>query len=248
MTLTRIIIIDALRESNLIALGDEGDAAQGEEALRLLNRLVSSVFGNEVGENLCDWNIPSWDGVVETPWTDWIPSDIRFVMGAGAGSQTFNLNPNPQNGDRLQLIDSGSGFVANPVTIVPAAAQFQGSSSNFVANTDGFNRIWLYRADLADWVQVSPLEADGEFPFPEPFDDAFIGLLAARLSPRYRQALSAESQASLQRSLGQLRSSYARIKRTPTDLAVLKLTGAGYGYGYGGGPASTQRFLDGIPW
>lgn len=248
MTLTSFIIIDALREGNLIALGETGDAAQGAEGLRLLNRLVASVFGNEVGEGLQDWAIPGAEGVVTVPWADWVPSDVRFVLGEGAGEQTFNLNPYPQNGDRLQLIDSGSGFAANPVTFVPQAAKFEGSSGDFVADEDDFNRTWLYRADLADWVRILPLDPAEDFPFPEAYDDAFIGLLAARLSPRYQQSMSAESQASLARSLSQLRAGYARTKRTPTDLAVLRMTGSGYSQAYGGGPVTTQQFLNGWPW
>ena len=38
MSLVREIIVDGLRESNLIGLGEEGDPAQAQEAFRLLNR------------------------------------------------------------------------------------------------------------------------------------------------------------------------------------------------------------------
>lgn len=236
MTLVSTLLTDSLRESNLIGLGEEGDAAQGVEALRLLNRLVASVFGNEVGEKLEDWTFPPVWGYV--PVWQFIPPDTRIVMGENAGAQSFNVNPYPQNGDRLQLVDAGSDFSSNPVTLIPGPATFAGASGNFTANTDGFNRTWLYRADIADWAQISPLDAAGEFPFPMAFDDAFIGLLAARLSPRYQRELSAESQASLQRSLSQLRAAYARTRLERADLAVLRLRNSGNVYGpygpYGG--------------
>lgn len=252
MTLVSLIITDSLRESNLIALGSDADPAQGAEAFRLLNRVVASVFGNEVGENLTDWPIPGAYGVVTTPWAQWLPPDLRLILGPTAGEQTFTLNPYPQNGDRLQLIDAGSGFAANPVTLVPGAAKFEGSNSNFVADEDGFNRTWLYRDDLADWVQILPLDAAGEFPFPEAFDDAFIGMLATRLNPRYERELSAESRISLQRSMSQLRAFYSRTRNTSADLATLRLTGSGYGVwsggGYGGGPYTLGLFLNGIPY
>lgn len=229
MTIASVIVTDALRESNLIGLGEQGDAAQGEEGLRLLSRLVVSVLGNEVGEKLSDWVFPQTYPFVAM--SDWVPPNTRIVMGAGAGSRSFSLDPRPQNGQRLQLIDAGSGFVSNPVTLVLAAAMLGGSTSDFVANTNGFDRTWMYRADLADWVQVSPIAAEDEFPFPERHDDAFIGMLAARLNPRYQQALSDESKASLTRSISQLRADYAMTIRTPADLAVLNLSGSGNRWG-----------------
>lgn len=233
MSLVRYIIIDGLRESNLIGLGEEGDAAQGAESLRLLDRLVASVFGNEVGENFQDWVFPPVNGWVQ-PF-NYIPPDTRLVMGANAGARSFMVNPYPENGDRVQLVDAGSGFSSNHVTMIPGPATFAGSSGNFTASTNGFNRTWIYRADISDWTQVSPLDPAGEFPFPQAFDDAFIGLLAARLSPRYQQAMSAESKASLDRSVRQLRAAYSRTRLEPSDLAVLRLRNNWRGPYYGEG-------------
>lgn len=229
MTLTSFIIIDGLRESNLIGLGEEGDAAQGAECLRLLDRLVSSVFGNEVGENLQDWVFPPVWGAA--PVFQYIPPDTRLVMGASAGARSFNVNPYPNNGDRLQLVDAGANFASNNVTLIPGPATFAGSSANFVANTNGLNRTWIYQADIANWAQISPLDPADEFPFPQRYDDAFIGLLAGRLSPRYEKALSEESRASLQRSITQLRASYARTRCEPADLATLRLSSNPNWYG-----------------
>lgn len=222
----RQIVVDSLRESNLIALGSDGDAAQGEEAMRLLERLVSGVFGNEVGENLTDWTFPPVYPAITYAW-QYIPPDTRIVMGLNAGARSFNINPYPENGDRLQLIDAGSGFSTNHVTLIKGPTTFNGASTNYIANTNGFNKTWLYRADIADWALVSPLDPADEFPFPQAYDDAFIGLLATRLSPRYQQALSAESQAALMRAIGRLRSGYARTRSELADLAVLRLSGSG---------------------
>lgn len=225
MTLVSLIIIDGLRESNLIGLGESGDAAQGAESLRLLDRLVSGVFGNEVGENLTDWTFPPVNAITYT-W-QYIPPDTRIVMGPNAGARSFNVNPYPENGDRLQLVDAGSNFATNNVTLIKGPAKFGGSPSNYIANTNGFNKTWLYRADIADWALVSPLDPAGEFPFPQAYDDAFIGLLAARLSPRYQQTLSPESQVSLDRAIRRLRADYSRTRLEPCDAAVLRLTGSG---------------------
>lgn len=252
MTLVREIVIDAYRESNLIGLGEEGDSAQGQEGFRLLNRIVAGIFGNEVGENLNDWVIPGPYGLITTPWLQWLPPDIRLILGEGAGAQLFKLNPYPVNGDRIQLIDSGSGFAANPVTFQVQAAQFEGSSADYVADTDGFNRTWIYRDDTSNWARILPLDPAGEFPFPNAYDDAFVQMLALRLNPRYQQELSNDSKIAMQRNMNQLKAFYSRTRVTPADLATIRLTQAGYGGwcagDYGGGPYTTQLFLNGIPW
>ncbi len=226
MTLVSTLIVDSLRESMLIELGGDGDAAQGEESLRLLSRLVASVFGNQVGENLTDWTFPPVYPAAVYAW-QYIPPDTRLVLGANAGARSFNINPYPENGDRLQLVDAGANFASNNVTLIKGPAKFGGSSSNYIANANGFNSTWLYRADIADWALVSPLDPAGEFPFPEEHDDAFIGMLATRLSPRYRQQMAPESGASLVNAMSQLRARYSRTRLEPADLAVLRLTGSG---------------------
>lgn len=248
MTVTSTLITDAFRESNLVGLGETPEAAAGEEAARLLNRIVASVFGNEVGEGLADWPIGStapYSGWGPEQW-DYLEGDIRIIVTDGA-THSLNLPPYPQDGDRLQLIDAGSDFATYPVTLVRQASKFNGAATDYVADTDGFNTTWFYRADLADWKQVLPLVTTDEFPFPERHDDAFIGMLATRLNPRYQQSLTEESRASLTRSISQLRSAYKRTQRVNSDLAVLRLTGSGSS-GLGGGPATTQRFLNGNPY
>lgn len=251
MTLTQVVISDAYRESMLTPLGGQPDAAQTDEGLRLLQRVVSSVFGNEVGENLQIW--PVGDNYIYSGWTPeqwcYLQGDIAVVV-ADHREHRLNLPPFPQDGDRLQLIDSGSGFAAHPVTLVRQAALFEGSTADYVADTDGFNQVWIYRADIADWRRITPLVVEEEFPFPEKHDDAFIGLLAARLNPRYRQSMSQESGAMFDRARTQLQAAYRRVKVTPADLATQRLTGSWpYNYGgLGGGPGTLQPFLNGYPY
>lgn len=253
MTITQEIISDGYRESMLTALGVQPDAAQTEEGFRLLSRIVASVYGNEVGEGLVDWpvgNETAYGGWTPSQWC-WLQGDTRVIIATGQ-SYELNLPPNPQDGDRLQLIDAGSNFAQNPITLIRQAALFNGSTGNYVADTEGFNKVWMYRSDVADWRQVLPLVITDEFPFPERHDDAFVGMLATRLNPRYQQTLSAESRASLKRAMTQLSSAYSRIKPTPADLATLRLTGTWpygyYGYPLGGGPASLGAFLAGNPY
>jgi hypothetical protein len=247
VTLVSQVISDAYRESMLTGLGETPNGPQSDEALRLLNRLVASVFGNEVGERLTDWPIgssPPYDGWGPDQW-EYLCSDIRIVQSKAA-PQTLNLPPTPQDGDRIQLIDAGVGFATYPVTLKRQASRFNGAAADYVANTDAFNRTWMYRADLADWLQVLPLDTGDTFPFPEAHDDAFIGMLATRLNPRYVQGLSGESGASLRRSVTQLRAAYTRTKPEGTDIALRRLTGS-RPYLSGGGPASLNYYIRGGP-
>jgi hypothetical protein len=49
LTLVSEIITDAFRQSNLVAVGTTPTTEETTEALRYLNRIVKSVFGNEAG-------------------------------------------------------------------------------------------------------------------------------------------------------------------------------------------------------
>src|SRR3546814_13330053 len=81
MTLVSQIITDSFRKSNLIAIGTTPTAAQQTEALRYLNRMVKSVFGDEVGEPLTALPIGSLniDRPSGYPWWDTVPAGDWFV-------------------------------------------------------------------------------------------------------------------------------------------------------------------------
>src|SRR3546814_16812570 len=81
MTLVSQIITDSFRKSNLIAIGTTPTAAQQTEALRYLNRMVKSVFGDEVGETLTALHIGALniDSTSGYPWWDTVPDGEWFV-------------------------------------------------------------------------------------------------------------------------------------------------------------------------
>jgi hypothetical protein len=245
MTLVSQIVYDAARESDLIALGQTQEAVAAVEGLRLLNRVVASTLGNEVGENLTDWVLSDEIPYVDYVWWayEWLPGNIRIIT-ANQTAQTRRLTPYPQNGQRIQIVDTAGDLSTYPVTLQPGAFKFNGSASDYVANTDGLNATWMFRADLGDWVRVLPLESADEFPFPEAYDDAFVTMLATRLNPRYNQALSEESRAAMRRAIGQLKAAYSNTQNVPVDPALLRLSQNMYGYG--GGPMTTALFLRGI--
>jgi hypothetical protein len=57
MTLVSSIIVQALRETNIIAVGANPTPGEAAEALDRLQSVVLSVLGNEVGYVLEDWNV-----------------------------------------------------------------------------------------------------------------------------------------------------------------------------------------------
>ena len=65
MTTVSQLITDAYRESNLIAVNSSPTSPEQTEALRLLNRVVKSLFGNEMGDPLD--TIPLGKGNTQTP-------------------------------------------------------------------------------------------------------------------------------------------------------------------------------------
>lgn len=244
MTLTPAIIKDAYRESNIVGISASLNSNQSAEGLALLNRVVASVYGNEVGDPLFDWPIGA-SGVVasqswtETDWRDLLPN-VRLVA-LNATAQSVYLPPDPQPGARVALIDPNAQLAAYPITIFGNGRTIQGAASQLL-NTDSTSKTWFYRDDLGDWVLLSELTgADAEeFPFPTEFDDYFITKLAMRLNPRYGRSLSDETGAALELTLRRLRSRYRQTQVVPVETALLNLT-APYGTLDGGSRVVRNR-------
>lgn len=220
MTLTPDIITDAYRESNLLAIGATPSTDQVAEGLRRLNVIVSGVYGFEVGEPLQDWPIGVEGLVDEITWQQsmwqYPPSNVRFIA-ANVGAETVYLNPNPADGALVGIIDPMNRLAANPITITGNGRAIEANGTGSVTlNTDGLIRIWIYRAELGQWLRLSDLEGavDEEFPFPREFDDFFVTRLAMRLNPRYGRQMADASAAELIDVKGKLEARY----RQPTTV------------------------------
>lgn len=230
MTLVSEIITDAYRQSNLLAITASPTAAQQTEALRYLNRIVKSVFGNEVGEPLTNLPIgsnnisrpsgyPWWDTVPDNDW--FVPKNIRVNLNITEPLSLY-LHPDPDDGSRFAALDVSGNLSAAPCTVYGNGRLIEGADS-IVLNLDGLNAEWMYRADLGNWQKYAPLLNTDPFPFPEEFDDFFITLLAMRLNPSYGTALAGESQQMLARSRTQIRARYTQIIPTRAELALIRL-------------------------
>jgi hypothetical protein len=232
MTLVSDIITDAYRRSNLIAVGQTPSTAQQTEALRYLNRIVKSVFGNEVGEKLEAFPIgrhnikrpagyPWWNNVPDNNF--YLPPNVRVMMNIDDNTHIdLYLHPDPPFGCRFayNFMDPGRGQSA---TIYGNGRYLDGSDS---INLDGTTTEaeYLYRDDLASWVKYAPILITDTFPFPIEFDDFFITGLAMVINPSYGQTLDPQSQAVFKRAAQQLRSRYHQTINTRSELGLIRFT------------------------
>lgn len=231
MTTVYQIIVDAYRQSNLIALGIEPTNLQETEALRYLNRIVKSVFGNEAGDPLTAFPVgrnninrpsgyPGYDTIPDNEW--FVPQNTRLMLNLEQPIE-LHLHPSPSNGSRFAVVDASGNLAANPVIVYGNGKLIEGASS-LTLNTNNYNAEWFYREDLATWTKYAPLTLFDTFPFPEEFDDYFIILLAFRLNPAYERTLDPQSQVMLQRAKSQLQARYSQVTPIGSELGLIKLS------------------------
>lgn len=238
MTLVSDIIKDAYRESNLLAISATPTTAESTEALRLLNRVFYSVFGDEMGEPLEDVPIGrnnisapnNFPGYAVTPTANWVVPDNSLLSVNITSPLTVYLNPSPRDGARLAVQDKSGNFSTHNLTLVGNGRTVEGSTS-LTLSTDSVTREWFYRADLGEWKRISSLIAADTFPFPEKFDDLFVTSLAMRLNPRHAVEADPQSFETYKRSLKQFRSKYRQVREMVSEPALTRLLLTNYAYG-----------------
>ena len=259
-TLITSIISDALRETNLIPLGVTPTTAQQNEAFTKLQSLVSSVLGNEVGENLNP--VPLGQDNITSPvgypwWNNSLPGNLYMatnvrIMCNLTADGFVNLHPKLHDGARMGIVDVAGNFATNELTIYGNGRMIEGESE-MTYNTPGEEREWIYREDLGNWVVVSPLTIGGTMPFPPEFDDFFIIRLAERLNPRYGQIMHPSSEKTLQQMTAKLTARYSQTTtQMPVEQGLLYLTHWNRFWGYGAyGPTygdPNAMFNSGFPY
>jgi hypothetical protein len=230
MTTIRQLIIDAFRESGILAVGVSPDAEEHEEGLRQMHRLLRGIVGNELGEPLQTINFGTY-GLVnsfatgEDQSTDiesiYIPSNYRIVFNNATGT-TLYLHPNPADGARLGILDNSGNFATVNIGLNGNGRKIENANS-IILNTNGLNREWFYRADLGGWTRLTDPDADEESPFPMEFDDFLTTLLAFRLNPRYGAADSNNQDVTLGMLRKRFAARYRQSKEMPTEDALLFL-------------------------
>lgn len=254
MTLVSQIITDAYRQSNLLAIGDSPTSGQETEALRYLNRIVKSVFGNEAGEQLQTFPLgdngidrpAGWPWWGNAPPADWyVPKNQRLVLNL-TDNTTIYLHPRPDPGSRIAVVDVSNNLATYNLTIDGNGRNIEGSPM-LTLSTNGTEKEWFYRDDLGDWVVYSELELADEFPFPLEFEDYFISLLAMRLNPAYGASMDPQSVETMRRTRSQLKTRYSQRIEIRSEEALLRTLGVGP-YWWQSYNDSTELFDRGIPW
>lgn len=220
MTTISSIIQQALRESNVIALGAEPKPAQSIEGLTKLQSLVSSIFGNEIGEDFVPWPLGNFGRSADSKFP-WGERELRYppinsaLVAVNEAAMLVYLPTNPSDGARFQIVDPLSRLATVPVTLDANGRAIEGAQT-VVLNVNGTNRSWLFRADLASWVRITDLDADGDLPFPREFDDYFVIKLAMRLNPGYGRSLDEQSVARLKEMKRQITARY--VQSSPLEI------------------------------
>lgn len=226
MTTVTQIIYDAFRQSNLLAITAQPTAAQSTEALRYLNRLVKSVFGNEAGDQLTGFPIgrvgyerpagyPWYDLVPDNDW--FVPENTRLMVNIDQPLAVY-LHPNPDDGCRVAVTAANTDLTENYIVLYGNGRLIESQPIALVATDIEL----FYRADLASWQRYAPLVDADLFPFPEEFDDFFITMLALRLNPSYGATMDPQSQEVLRRSKSQLQSRYTQNEPQRSELALIR--------------------------
>jgi hypothetical protein len=124
------------------------------------------------------------------------------------------------------VIDVAGNFATYPLTIEGNGRLIDGATS-VTLNTNGFVGKYFYKADIGEWVTV-PVETQltDVWPFPVEFDDMFVIMLALRLNPRHGTTMSPESQFAFKRSKSQFQARYTQRIAQPSELGLIRLTGA----------------------
>jgi hypothetical protein len=235
MATLRKIITDAYRESGIIQKSSLPDADKMQEGLDKLITIIDNMFGYEVGSLYQDINYGD-DGVTNGYSVDsnrevfidtsYVRPSYRLLVNS-TSAKTIFLDPNPYDGARVAVIDVGMNFTTAPITVNADTRKIEGGRT-VTLNTDGQSASWFYRADLAEWVTMSPLTLDSSTPFPDQFDDFFAIKLAMRLHPRYLVQSAPETQIFYKEWKGKFKSRYTTTQEMNSETALYRLRGSRY--------------------
>lgn len=193
------IVQAAFRENNLIAIGATPTTNELAEGLSRLNSFLDALFGHELGELVCDWPVPppqrtapvtanyplapggsSWADLPTDVWP-YPPANVRLMVSNTVLTTVYFQNM-PGDGARMELIDLGMSAV---LTLDGNGRLIEDSPTRTVAvgEADLDPLVWLYRADLGNWIAIADLELFDDSPLPAAFDDLLITGTNLRLCP-----------------------------------------------------------------
>lgn len=211
-------IKSALRKLRVIPMGTEPSAEQAAEGLQQLEELTRSWLGFGASHPVVDQRLDTY--YVLTPDT---PSVRFFALGS---STSITLPQEPRDGARVLLVDAAGTLAANPITLIRSGLRIEGLAADLVLNTNNMNRMWTFRADLADWTRASDLTLLGEIPFPSDFDDAIALLLARAMGNSYGVRLGPDDNQRADEAENRLSGRYVAPLPFQFDSATASMGGA----------------------
>lgn len=203
MATAREIIQTALRKAKVVPLLTAPSATQATMALTELNRLIHRYVG--FGSSF-PWDTARADKAVEMDPDD--PA-LRLAL-QNTGPITITMPKLPVDGARLQIIDPNNTLATHNVTLVRNGWQIEGAASDLVLNTNGLNRVWMFRGDTGNWTRAADLTLDDQMPFPVDFDADWALILARRIAGEYGQQLSQEDSRYANAANSRLRARYVK--------------------------------------
>ncbi len=228
------IVRDAYREGNLVPLDATTGipvttAGQDTEGLALLNRFIASLLGFELGEFALDWPVPpsttspiparypilpKGTNLKSDQWP-YPPGNVQIITSL-VSEPTIYLTQDPDDGARIQFSNIGDASTYN-LTIDGNGRLVNGAAT--VVATPGTldGQIWLYRADLSDWVAYATLTETDESPFPTIYDDLLSAATFMRLAPRYGRSVSNETAQTFARLMKRMKTQYRQRMPEPSD-------------------------------
>lgn len=231
MALVSEIIKDAFRESNLIPITQYPTLEEQTEALRLLNRFVRSIFGNEAGDKLQSFAVGTGNVITTTQLpvfdftnTNYVPLNARLMMNIAAATEV-NLHPDPEDGSRVAVVDVTGNFNTFNLTLVGNGRGVD-MAPTAVLNTAFLQKEWFYRADLGSWMTITNLVLNDVFPFPLEFEDLFVIGLATRLNPRNGVVMDDQTMMNFRRQRNLFRARYSQSIQQESEEGLLRMTGS----------------------
>jgi hypothetical protein len=244
----------AFRELGVTAVGDVPETAEHNEAFIVLQDILNTIIGYEMGEALTDVNIGSSSNLnssakaldAQSEITSlYIPNNVRINCNLTA-PVTLYLHPKPREGDRVTLIDQSNNFATNNLTL-KGNGRGLGGPSNFTItiSASGSTPTYFYRADLGYWTTYDVSVDSLPSPFAGSFDDMLVLWLAKRIAPRYGAQWQPQQEESLQRLVKQFRARYRQETQADSEFALIRLpsTWDNKGYSFGSQPSFFDKGL-----
>lgn len=218
MTTANDIIEQAYREANIVPIGKSPSTDEINEALPRLNNFIDWLFGTKLGEFVMDWPVPpSRTAPVAArfplrPQNEQLPADVwpyppnnvRLLNNLEADTTVYlPYRPNP--GAQLEYVKiAGTGTM----TINANGRLISGGLEQVIDVALSGPLKWVYREDLANWVQRTTLTTADESPLAPDFDDLLITGLAKRIAPRFGAEVLASTQETYVEALDRLKKRY----------------------------------------